>query len=143
MTGEVFITRQAEFSASHRLNNPRLSPEENLRIFRECNHPGSHGHNYLLSVTVAGPVDPDTGMVVNLKDLKSAIRRRVLDKCDHRHLNEDVDFLKDVVPTTENLCVAFWRELEDELARLPGAGRLHRIRIGETRDNSVDYYGPV
>jgi 6-pyruvoyltetrahydropterin/6-carboxytetrahydropterin synthase len=140
--GAVYITRQAEFSASHRLHNPELSDEENVATFRDCNHPRSHGHNYLLAVTVVGSVDPHTGMVMNLKDLKAAIRRRILDKCDHRHLDEDVDFLKGTITTTENLCVAFWRELEDELERAPGTGRLHSIRIRETRDNEVEYFGP-
>lgn len=141
--GVVYITRQAEFSASHRLHNPELSDDENVATFRDCNHPRSHGHNYMLEVTLAGEVDPRTGMVMNLKDLKAAIRKRILDKCDHRHLDEDVDFLRGVITTTENLCVAFWRELTAELPRIPGAGRLHRIRIRETRDNVVEYYGPT
>ena len=140
--GLVYITRQAEFSASHRLHNPELSEAENVATFRDCNHPRSHGHNYLLEVTVVGAVDERTGMVMNLKDLKAAIRRRILDKCDHRHLDEDVDFLRGRITTTENLCVAFWTELADELARIPGSGRLYRIRIRETRDNVVEYFGP-
>lgn len=138
----LYITRRAEFSASHRLHDPSLTAEENRRLFRECNWEGGHGHNYLLEVTIAGPVDPRSGMVLNLKDLKEAIRTRILEKCDHRNLDRDVDFLRGVVTTSENLCVAFWRELEDELRGKLGPARLHRIRLRETRDNVVDYYGP-
>lgn len=141
-TDVCYITRRAEFSASHRLWNPDLSDAENDRVFRSCNWPRGHGHNYMLQVTVVGPPDPATGMVVNLKDLQAAMQVRILDKCDHRHLNEDVDFLDGVITTTENLCRRFWDELVDELSGKLGRARLHRIRIQETRDNFVDYYGP-
>jgi 6-pyruvoyltetrahydropterin/6-carboxytetrahydropterin synthase len=148
MTGElpggwIEITRRAEFSASHRLHHPQLSAEENEELFKNCNWPGGHGHNYLLEVTVKGEVDPKSGMVMNLKDLKSAIRVRIVDPCDHRNLNEDVPFLKGLVTTTENLCRAFWRELEDEFEKMGYPGRLYCIRIQETRDNSVSYKGPL
>lgn len=139
----VYITRRAEFSASHRMHNPRLSEAENERIFRNCNWPNGHGHNYLLEVTVRGEVDPDSGMVLNLKDLKEAIRTRIVDKCDHRCLNLDVDFLEGQVTSTENLCRAFWRELEEELRRLDARAELHCIRLHETRDNSCSYFGPA
>lgn len=142
MTDLCYITRQAEISASHRLFHPELSSEENERIFRNCTWPNGHGHNYTLQVTIAGTPDPITGMVVNLKDLRHVMEERVVDKCDHRNLNEDVDFLRGVVTTTENLCRAFWGELEGAIADLPGDARLWRIRIQETRDNSVEYYGP-
>jgi 6-pyruvoyltetrahydropterin/6-carboxytetrahydropterin synthase len=138
----VYITRRAEFSASHRMHNPALSQEENDRIFRNCNWPNGHGHNYMLEVTLRGEVDPQTGMVLNLKDLKQAIRTRIIDKCDHRCLNLDVDFLEGQVTSTENLCRAFWLELEDELAQLDGSAELYCVRIQETRDNSCSYYGP-
>lgn len=137
-----YITRQAEISASHRLHNPELSAEENERIFRNCTWPNGHGHNYTLQVTICGEPDPVTGMIVNLKDLRRVMEERVVDKCDHRHLNKDVDFLQRVVTTTENLCRAFWRELEGAIADLDGDARLWRIRIQETRDNSVEYFGP-
>ncbi|HMR79820.1 MAG TPA: 6-carboxytetrahydropterin synthase [Polyangiaceae bacterium] len=142
MADLLYITRQAEISASHRLFNPRLDAADNERIFRNCSWPSGHGHNYTLQVTVVGEPDPETGMVINLKDLRRVMEERVVDKCDHRHLNEDVDFLRGVVTTTENLCVAFWRELEGPIADLPGSARLWRIRIQETRDNSVEYFGP-
>ncbi|PIE23443.1 MAG: 6-pyruvoyl tetrahydrobiopterin synthase [Planctomycetota bacterium] len=138
----VYITRCAEFSASHRMHNPQLSAEENELLFRNCNWPNGHGHNYLLEVTVCGEVDPRSGMVMNLKDLKAAIQTRILDKCDHRCLNLDVDFLADQVCSAENLCRAFWRELEEELQRLGTSARLYSIRIRETRDNCCTYFGP-
>ena len=125
------------------MHNPRLSSDENDRLFRNCNWPNGHGHNYHLEVTIVGEPDPDTGMVINLKDLRRAIDVRILEKCDHRFLNEDVEFLRDVVTTTENLCRAFWRELEDELAFMRPKARLFRIRIRETRDNVVEYFGPA
>ncbi len=141
--GPLEITRCAEFSASHRLHHPELSEEENEELFQNCNWPGGHGHNYMVEVTVAGEVNSKTGMVMNLKDLKSAIRLRIVEPCDHRNLNEDVPFLKGVVTTTENLCRAFWRELEDELGKRGYPGQLSRIRIRETRDNFVSYKGPT
>lgn len=142
MADLCYITRQAEISASHRLFNPSLSPADNERIFRNCTWPNGHGHNYTLQVTIAGVPDETTGMVVNLKDLRRVMEERVVDKCDHRNLNTDVAFLEGVVTTTENLCRAFWRELEGAIADLPGNARLWRIRIQETRDNSVEYFGP-
>jgi len=139
---ECYITRRAEFSASHRLHDPALDEEENRRLFRECNWEGGHGHNYLLEVTVAGPVDPRTGMVVNLKDLKAVIEERILGPCDHRNLDRDVPFLEGIITTTENLCIAFWEELEEGLSERIGEARLHRIRLRETRDNFCEYFGP-
>ncbi|MCA8972788.1 MAG: 6-carboxytetrahydropterin synthase [Planctomycetes bacterium] len=143
MNGPCYITRRAEISAGHRLFHPELSDEDNERIFRNCTWPGGHGHNYRLEVTVVGDPDPTTGMVINLKDLRRVMDERVVAKCDHRNLNEDVDFLRGIVTTTENLCRAFWQELEPAIADLPGDARLWRIRIRETRDNSVEYYGPA
>ena len=142
MADLCYITRRAEFSASHRLHNPALSEERNEAIFRSCNWPGGHGHNYLLEVTIAGEPDPETGMVINLQDLRAAMEKRIVDKCDHRHLNEDVDFLRGQVTTTENLCRLFWRELADELSSLGARAWLHRVRLQETRDNFVEYLGP-
>ncbi len=140
--GPLEITRCAEFSASHRLHHPELSEEENEKLFQNCNWPGGHGHNYFIEVTVSGEVDPRTGMVMNLKDLKAAIQTRIVAPCDHRNLNVDVPFLKGIVTTTENLCRAFWRELEDEFSKCGYSSKLSCIRIRETRDNFVSYKGP-
>ncbi len=99
---------------------------------------GDHGHNYVLEVSVSGPVRAETGMVVNLRDLDRAVREAVVAKVDHRHLNRDVPFLRDRIPTTENVALAFWAELEERLARLPGSPRLERLRLVESENNAVE-----
>ncbi|ACY47098.1 6-carboxytetrahydropterin synthase [Rhodothermus marinus] len=133
----VYVTRRVHFNAAHRLHNPARSEAWNRETFGPCNHPNWHGHNYVLEVTVAGEPDPETGFVLNLSHLKEILETRILQKLDHKNLNLDVDFLQGVIPTTENLAVAIWRELEDALP----AGRLHRIRLYETEHNYVEYYG--
>jgi 6-pyruvoyltetrahydropterin/6-carboxytetrahydropterin synthase len=137
----VEITRLEEFSASHRLHDPRLSDEENRRLYGICNNPNGHGHNYELEVTVRGPVQ-GSGMVMNLVDLMRILEERVLPDVDHKHLNHDVDFLKDVIPTAENIAVALWDRIEPELGPFEDC-RLRRIKLWESRSNSVVYEGPV
>ena len=133
----IFITRRETFSASHRLYNPRLSEAKNLELFDKCANPNGHGHNYVLEVTVAGEPQEETGYVIDMKRLKDIIRRELISKVDHKHLNHDVDFLKDVIPTSENIAKAFWNVLKDKL----GDARLHSIRLQETENNSVEYRG--
>jgi 6-pyruvoyltetrahydropterin/6-carboxytetrahydropterin synthase len=133
----IYLTRRAEFSASHFYHNPQMSPEENRRIFGKCNNPHGHGHNYTLEVTVAGEVDPRTGMVLDLKKLKKLLEAEVLELMDHRFLNQEVPAFAHKIPTTENIAVEIWNLLAPKLA----AGRLHRIRLYETPDLYVDYYG--
>jgi 6-pyruvoyltetrahydropterin/6-carboxytetrahydropterin synthase len=133
----VYVTRRVHFNAAHRLHNPAHSAQWNQETFGLCNHPNWHGHNYVLEVTVAGEPDAETGFVLNLRDLKEILEKRILAKLDHKNLNLDVDFLQGVIPTTENLAVAIWRELEGALP----AGRLYRIRLYETERNYVEYYG--
>lgn len=134
----IFLTRRAAFCAAHRLFLPELSDEENMALFGKCALPGGHGHNYEIEVTVAGEVDPRTGMVVDLKVIKQLIHERIIDRWDHQNLNTAVPELAGVVPTAENLAIAIWNGLE---SRLP-AGRLHRVRLHETENNTVEYYGP-
>ena len=133
----VYLTRKAEFSASHYYHNPKLSPEENLRLFGKCNNPNGHGHNYTVELTVTGAVDPRSGFVVDLKDLKEILNREVMDVLDHRFLNKEVAEFADSIPTTENLAIWIWRRLEGKLK----VARLHRVRLYETVDLFVDYYG--
>jgi 6-pyruvoyltetrahydropterin/6-carboxytetrahydropterin synthase len=133
----IYLTRRAEFSASHFYHNPQMSPEENRRIFGKCNNPHGHGHNYTLEVTVAGEVDPRTGMVLDLKKLKKLLEAEVLELMDHRFLNQEVPAFAHKIPTTENIAVEIWNLLAPKLA----AGRLHRIRLYETPDLYVDYHG--
>jgi 6-pyruvoyltetrahydropterin/6-carboxytetrahydropterin synthase len=133
----VYLTRKAEFSASHYYHNPEFTPEENQRIFGKCNNPNGHGHNYTLEVTVKGQVDQRSGFVVDLKQLKDTMNREVIDAMDHRFLNKEVADFKDAIPTTENLAISIWRRLEPKLK----LAELHRVRVYETPDLFVDYYG--
>jgi 6-pyruvoyltetrahydropterin/6-carboxytetrahydropterin synthase len=137
MKKTVYLSRKAEFSASHYYHNPELSPEENQRLFGKCNNLNGHGHNYTLEVTVEGEVDPTTGFVLDLKQLKEVLNREVLDVFDHRHLNKEVPEFAKQIPTTENIAIAIWRRLE---SKLDGA-KMHRVRVYETPDLFVDFYG--
>ncbi len=133
----VYLTKRVTFSAAHRLYNPKFSAEENANIFDKCNNPNWHGHNYTLEVTICGVPDPETGYLIDLKKLKAIIRENIIDKVDHKNLNLDVDFLRGIIPTVENLAVAFWKELENKIPQ----GKLHKIKIFETENNFIEYYG--
>jgi 6-pyruvoyltetrahydropterin/6-carboxytetrahydropterin synthase len=133
----VFLTRKAEFSASHYYHNPEFTAEENRRIFGKCNNPHGHGHNYTLEVTVKGNVDPRSGFVVDLKHLKEVMNREVIDALDHRFLNKEVPEFAHFIPTTENLAITIWSRLKPKLK----FAELHRVRVYETPDLFVDYYG--
>lgn len=133
----VYLTRKAEFSASHYYHNSEFSLEENRRIFGKCNNPHGHGHNYTLEVTVRGEVDRHSGFVVDLKELKEVMSREVIDVVDHRFLNKEVREFRDVIPTTENLAIAIWNWLQPKLK----VAHLHRVRLYETPDLFVDFYG--
>jgi 6-pyruvoyltetrahydropterin/6-carboxytetrahydropterin synthase len=138
----VEITRREEFSAAHRLHNPALSDAENRRLYGICNNENGHGHNYAVEVTVRGEVPLGTGMVMDLNRLMVVLQEEIVSRVDHKHLNHDVPFLKDVIPTAENVAIAFWSRLEDRLKGFEGC-RLHRVRVCESRNNFVDYYGPA
>jgi 6-pyruvoyltetrahydropterin/6-carboxytetrahydropterin synthase len=133
----VYLTRKAEFSASHYYHNPDFTPEENRRVFGKCNNPNGHGHNYTLEVTVKGEVDPRSGFVVDLKQLKEVMHREVLDAMDHRFLNKEVPEFLHQIPTTENIAIAIWQRLASKLEK----AQLHRVRVYETPDLFVDFYG--
>jgi 6-pyruvoyltetrahydropterin/6-carboxytetrahydropterin synthase len=133
----VYITRKAHFNAAHRLHNPAKSDDWNRETYGNCNHPNWHGHNYQLEVTIAGEPHPDTGYVMDLAELKQIMDEAVIDPCDHRNLNLDVDFLQGIIPSTENLVVAFFKRLEP---RITGA-RLVSVRLWETERNAAEYRG--
>ena len=137
--GPVVITRTVHFNAAHRLHNPTKIRGLEPRRFGLCNNPNWHGHNYVLEVSVRGEPDPETGYLIDLSELKEILERVIVDKCDHRNLNLDVDFLRGIIPSTENLVIAFWRELEPRCLR---AGRLHCVRLYETPRNFAEYCGP-
>ena len=134
----VLLTRKADFSSSHFYWNQAWSPEENQRVFCKCANQNGHGHNYTLEVTVAGEIDPTSGFVVDLKELKDILEREVVSVYDHRHLNYEVPEFKSAIPTTENIAIAIWRRLD---GKIPNA-RLHRVRIYEIPDLFADCYGP-
>jgi len=133
----MIVTARLSFSAAHRLHNPNRDAEWNRRTFNEDNNPGGHGHNYFLQVSVHGTIEGDTGMVIDLKKLKDIIRERVIDHVDHSNLNEDVDFLRGVIPTAENLALCFWQQLASAIKE----GSLYEIVVEETEKNSVTYRG--
>lgn len=133
----LYVTRREVFSASHRLHNPDLSDEENAVIFGKCNNKNGHGHNYTLEVVVAGEVNPKTGYVVDLKELKRIIIDSVIKRVDHKHLNDDTDFLQGINPTTENLAIGIWDQLKDKIP----AGRLYSVKLYETENNYIEYRG--
>ena len=135
----VHLTRRFRFSASHRLHVDHLSAGENRNLFGKCNNPFGHGHNYVAQVTVAGPVDAGTGMVVNLADFDAFAATELTERFDCANLNEDAAFAAKV-PSTENLCVELWRVFERFAAKHPGL-TLRRIRIEETNNNAFDYFG--
>jgi len=138
LAGTVSITRQVHFNAAHRLHNPTKSQRWNEEKYGLCTNPHWHGHNYVLEVTVRGRPDPETGYVLDLGELKRILQRAVVEKCDHRNLNTEVEFLRGVIPSTENLVIAFWNEIEPCIT----AGKLQRVRLYETPRNFADYYGP-
>ena len=135
----IFITRKHEFCASHRLFNPTFSDEKNESTFGLCNNPNGHGHNYVLEVTLSGEVSDDTGMVFDLKELKKLTHQEIVNKVDHKNLNVDVDFLKDIIPTAENLAIKFWEILEPKVTK----GQLYEIKLYESERNYVVYKGMV
>jgi 6-pyruvoyltetrahydropterin/6-carboxytetrahydropterin synthase len=133
----IYLTRRADFSASHYYHNPEFSEEENRRVFGKCANRNGHGHNYTLEVTVKGEIDRQTGFVVDLKELKEIMEREVIDAMDHRHLNKEVPEFAKLIPTTENLAIAIWKRLEPKLR----VAKLHKVRLYEAEDLFADFYG--
>ncbi|GHO43889.1 6-carboxy-5,6,7,8-tetrahydropterin synthase [Ktedonospora formicarum] len=132
----VYLTRRVTFSASHRLWSNHLSEEENYIVYDKCANPNGHGHNYILEVTVRGEPDRKTGMVLNLTDMKRIVNEQVIDLVDHKHLNYDVPWLEEVIPTTEMLVIKFWERLEPAFA-----GLLYDVTLHETENNQASYRG--
>jgi 6-pyruvoyltetrahydropterin/6-carboxytetrahydropterin synthase len=135
----MLITRKVEFSASHICRNPALSDQQNREIFGAAANPHGHGHNYVLEVTLRGDPDPVTGMVLDLKELKRILEREVIEPYDHRFLNYEVPPFDRVIPTAENIAVDIWNRLQPHFAG--GRGQLHSVRLHETADLYVDYFG--
>jgi 6-pyruvoyltetrahydropterin/6-carboxytetrahydropterin synthase len=135
---KISLSRRYHFAASHRLHTPKLSEEENKRVYGKCSNPYGHGHNYVLEVTVTGPVDPETGMIANLVELDPFVKREVIEPFDQKFLNEEVAEFREQVATTENVC----REIFRRLKSFPLA-RLERVRVEETSKNSFEIEADV
>ncbi len=133
----VYITRRETFAAAHRLFQVGLNDEENYKLFGKCSNPNWHGHNYTLEVVVAGEINPATGFVLDIKHLKDIIHQYVINKVDHKNLNIDTDFMKGLIPTSENITVAIWKQLVD---KIPG-GKLYSVKLYETENNYFEYRG--
>ena len=134
---KVRLTSIHHFAAAHRLHNDARDAEWNRRVFDKCNNDHVHGHTYGLEVTVEGAIDPETGYLMDFKELKRVVEDRIVRHVERRHLNFDVDFLEGINPTAENIAVAFWRRLEGALPRAV----LRRITLHETQKNSVVFEG--
>jgi len=135
----IYITRRERFNAAHRLFKPEYSDEENLNVFGKCSNPNWHGHNYTLFVTVKGDVNPETGFLVNLKDLSTIIEKCVIEKLDHRNINLEVDFMAGKLASTENLAIGIWNQLSKPISEMGAC--LHSIKLYETENNFVEYFG--
>jgi 6-pyruvoyltetrahydropterin/6-carboxytetrahydropterin synthase len=137
----VFVSRKEHFNAAHKLSNPAWTEEKNKEVFGPCANENWHGHNYDLIVTVAGEVDPDTGFVVDLKNLSTLVRKEITDKVDHKNLNLDVDFMKGKLASTENLVIEFWKILEPKISSISRYGKLYSLKLYETPLNYVEFKG--
>jgi 6-pyruvoyltetrahydropterin/6-carboxytetrahydropterin synthase len=135
----IYLTRRERFSAAHRMFRQDWSDEKNREVFGNCSNPKWHGHNYILWVTVKGEAVEDHGFVMNTNVLKKIIQEKVIVKIDHRNINLEVDFMKGKIATTENLAIAIWNELKKPVEKV--GVQLHCIKIEETENNSIEYYG--
>lgn len=135
----IYLTRRERFSAAHRMYRPDWPDERNLEVFGKCSNPNWHGHNYVLYVTVRGEISEEEGFVMNLNILKKIIQDRIIKKIDHKNINLEVGFMKGKIATTENLSVAIWNELKPFVEK--DGVYLHCVKIEETENNSIEYYG--
>lgn len=133
----VYITRRETFAAAHRLFKPELSEEENFKLFGKCSNPNWHGHNYTLEVVIAGEVDRDTGFVMDLQELKEIMKKNIIENVDHKNLNIDTNFMKGIIPTSENIVLAIWNELKNKISK----GKLYSVKLFETENNYFEYRG--
>jgi 6-pyruvoyltetrahydropterin/6-carboxytetrahydropterin synthase len=136
---KVYITRRETFNAAHKLWQPNWSEEKNNEVFGRCANKNWHGHNFILYVTVSGTPDPESGFVMNLKDLSAIIKKEVTEKLDHKNLNLDVPFLDGIMTSTENVIIAIWQILEPIIAAYGAA--LAKLKLVETENNFVEYFG--
>ncbi len=134
----LYITRKEHFNAAHKLYNPDWTREKNDEVFGKCANDNWHGHNFDLYVTIKGVPNPETGFVMDLKKLGAIIKTTVVDVIDHRNINMDVPFMKDKLASIENLAIGIWDQIEPHLDR---GVQLHRVKLWETRNNYVEFFG--
>jgi 6-pyruvoyltetrahydropterin/6-carboxytetrahydropterin synthase len=139
MSNYVYITRRERFNAAHKLWNPKWDEATNLRTFGKCANPNWHGHNYELWVTVKGEPHPDTGYCIDLKAVSDILEEKVVEKMDHKNLNLDVDFMQGKMTSAENIAIAIWEQIHEAIAAQ--GGTLHCVKVKETENNSVEYFG--
>jgi 6-pyruvoyltetrahydropterin/6-carboxytetrahydropterin synthase len=135
----IYLTRRERFCAAHRMFRKEWSDEENQRIFGKCSNPNWHGHNYTMWVTIKGEPSDEYGFVMNINILKQIILENIISKIDHKNINLEVDFMKGKIATTESLAVAIWHELNPFIVK--AGANLHCVKIEETENNSIEYYG--
>jgi len=135
----VYITRKETFNAAHKLFREEWSEAKNWEVFGKCSNKNWHGHNYTLFVTVKGVPNEETGFVINLKELSKLVKSEIVDHIDHKNMNVDVDFLKGIIPTTENVIIKIWNKLEQPIREV--GGELAKINLMETENNFVEYFG--
>jgi 6-pyruvoyltetrahydropterin/6-carboxytetrahydropterin synthase len=135
----IYITRRERFSSAHRLFNPEWSDEQNAILYGGCANPNWHGHNYILWVTIKGEINNELGYLADLKIVSKLINDKVISKLDHKNINLEVDFMMGKIISTENLAIGIWGELEPHFKKM--GVELHSIRIEETENNFVEYFG--
>jgi 6-pyruvoyltetrahydropterin/6-carboxytetrahydropterin synthase len=135
----IYITRREQFNAAHKLFREEWSNEQNMEVFGKCSNPNWHGHNYILYVTVKGEVNPETGFVIDLKVLKDIVQKNITNKLDHKNINLDVDFMKGKMASTEVLAIEIFNQLKVHID--PLGVILHSIKLVETENNFVEYFG--
>ena len=139
--GKILVSRKEHFCAAHKLYNPDWSVEKNKEVFGPCANENWHGHNFDLIVTVKGDPDPETGFVVELKALSSLIKEHVIEKVDHKNLNLDVEFMAGKMTSCENLVYEIWQILAPRIGLLNKNAQLYSLRLHETANNFIEYYG--
>ena len=134
-----YITRRETFNAAHKLCREDWSDEKNMEVYGKCSNKNWHGHNFTIFVTVKGIPNPENGLIIHLTDLSNVIKEKVIEPLDHKNLNLDVDFLNGVLPSIENLIIEIWKQIEEPIVGL--GGKLVKIKLIETNNNFVEYYG--
>eukprot|EP00761_Pharyngomonas_kirbyi_P011237 gb/GECH01011262.1/.p1 GENE.gb/GECH01011262.1/~~gb/GECH01011262.1/.p1 ORF type:complete len:136 (+),score=33.30 gb/GECH01011262.1/:1-408(+) len=130
----AYLSRREEFAAAHRLYSSKLSEEENIETFGKCVN--KHGHNYICEIVVAGQINPTTGMVINIVDLKKAMQKAIMNPLDHQDIDETIEFFSNNPSTAENIAVFIWNQMKQEVGEL-----LYEVRLWETPKNLVTYRG--